>query len=97
MLEKMTRETFASLADKQFRLDSEDGSIDLRMKEAVDMGTSPGDDRRQPFTVTFEGPADPVLPQSIYTLANEELGTLEIFLVPVASDSTGTDYEAVFT
>jgi hypothetical protein len=51
---------------------------------------------RSPFTLTFRGPREPVLPQGTYAFAHEELGTVEIFVVPVASNEDGTTYEAVF-
>jgi hypothetical protein len=51
---------------------------------------------RQPFTLSFRGPREPILPQGTYELSHAELGTLEIFIVPVASNEAGTTYEAVF-
>lgn len=97
MLEKLTRSTFEDCAARRFKLESEQGQIELELKEAVDVGTKPENAQRQPFAVTFEGPSEPVLPQQIYTLDNDELGSIELFLVPVASDDQGTEYEAVFT
>jgi hypothetical protein len=38
----------------------------------------------------------PLLPQRIYRLEHAELDTLELFLVPIAQDASGTRYEAVF-
>jgi hypothetical protein len=51
---------------------------------------------REPFSLVFAGPAAPVLPQSIYRLENDDLGALEIFLVPIGRDAGGTRYEAAF-
>jgi hypothetical protein len=51
----------------------------------------------QAFSLTFRGPADPLLPQQIYTLESPADGALEIFLVPVARDKSSTQYEAVFS
>ncbi len=53
-------------------------------------------DGRQPFSLTFEAPAEPALPQRIYRLEHPQLDALEIFLVPVALRPTGLHYEAVF-
>jgi hypothetical protein len=50
----------------------------------------------RPFSLLFRGRADLVLPQRIYSLEHRQLGTLEIFLVPVGRDSSGVQYEAVF-
>lgn len=51
---------------------------------------------RQPFSLTFEAPAEPALPQRIYRLEHPQLDAMDIFLVPVARRPTGLHYEAVF-
>ena len=52
----------------------------------------------RPFSLFWLGPRDPILPQRIYPLQHPhaEIGTLEIFLVPVGRDASGTLYQAVF-
>lgn len=52
---------------------------------------------RQPFSLRFEGPQAPVLPQAIHHFRHGDMGDLEIFIGPIASDCSGTTYEAVFT
>jgi hypothetical protein len=47
------------------------------------------------FRLEFLGPSDPVLAQSIMTVAGPN-GTHDIFLVPIAQNSDGTRYEAIF-
>ncbi|HYI41559.1 MAG TPA: hypothetical protein VE053_14705 [Allosphingosinicella sp.] len=47
------------------------------------------------FTLDWRGPAEPVLPQAIYTLRQGE-DSFEMFIVPLAQDSDGIRYEAVF-
>jgi hypothetical protein len=51
---------------------------------------------REPFAVTFLGPAGLRLPQQIYKMRNPTLGEMEIFLVPVGADKTSSAFEAVF-
>lgn len=53
--------------------------------------------RRQPFGLVFRGPLEPALPQRIYRLSHPEMGTHEIFLVPIARKAEGLEYEAIFT
>jgi|SRR5205085_6633295 len=48
------------------------------------------------FSVFFKGPANILMPQRIYTLEHEQLGTFDIFLVPVAQGEDGFRYEAIF-
>jgi hypothetical protein len=47
------------------------------------------------FVLDWRGPYEPVLPQDIYALrrGDEEY---EMFIVPVAQDRDGAQYEAVF-
>ena len=61
---------------------------------------------RLPFSVLFRGPLRPVLPQGIYRLENDQLGALDLFIVPIGPDEkTGPDelpttamrYEEVFS
>jgi hypothetical protein len=48
------------------------------------------------FRLELSGPADPVLPQAIYALRGLDGRSDEIFIVPIARDSAGTRYEAIF-
>lgn len=48
------------------------------------------------FSLTFEAPAEPALPQRIYRLEHPQLEAMDLFLVPVARTATGLHYEAVF-
>ncbi len=48
------------------------------------------------FSLFFHGPLDRFMQQGIYTLKHPRLGKLEIFLVPVAKDNDGFQYEAAF-
>jgi len=60
-------------------------------------GAAPGEEAREPFSLQFRAAFAQVLPQAIYPLRHERLGTLEIFLVPIGRDGDGVRYEAVFT
>lgn len=55
------------------------------------------DGRRQPFSLVFEEDRATPLPQSIYPLAHESLGDLDIFIVPLSQVGLRCTYEAVFT
>jgi hypothetical protein len=47
------------------------------------------------FRLEFLGPADPILPQAIYVFEGHG-EPKEIFIVPIARDTDGTRYEAIF-
>jgi hypothetical protein len=104
MLEKLTHESFAPHVGTEFalRLGPAD-SLPLTLIEARAVGSAPprpgpdGNRRRQPFSLLFRGPRQPVLPQRIYPIEHAAMGTLELFIVPIGPDAAGLRYEAVFT
>ncbi len=101
MLERLTANSFAPTVGDTFGLDAGDaGRLELELLESrLHEPGAPAEDEagvRAPFTLSFRGPAEPVMPQRTYELEHQELGTLEIFIVPIGRDDAGTIYEAVF-
>lgn len=99
MIETFTHATFADRVGEPFPIRLEDGTtIETRLTGARTWGEElvRGQDR-VPFTLTFRGPREPVLPQRIYNMEHEGVGAFAIFLVPVGPDAEGMQYEAVFT
>lgn len=97
-LEHLTRETFAGRLGETFVIRIDDGpDFELRLTEANALGGESDD--RDPFSLIFLGPPEPVLQQAIYSLEHPELGAIGLFLVPVGLDKkrTGMQYEAVFS
>jgi hypothetical protein len=90
-LEDLTTADFAPLLHQRFQVDPGDRPpFDVELVEVSEIAREPGG--RAPFSLVFAGGPSPPLPQRIYRVEHEELGALEIFLVPVAADR----YEAVF-
>lgn len=50
---------------------------------------------REPFSVLFRGPLEPYLSQQMVVLNHQEIGEVELFLVPVNQDESGYYYEAI--
>lgn len=48
------------------------------------------------FSITLRGPLNAFLDQRMYSMAHEALGTLDLFIVPIAREDDGYAYEAVF-
>lgn len=91
----VTVETFAPRVGESFRLAADEGSGDLTLVECERLGGSVLE--REPFSLVFLGPREPILPQKIYRLAHDDLGALDIFLVPISQDAEGARYQAIFT
>lgn len=59
-------------------------------------GRGPAGQERRQFSLVFRGPFEPMLPQLIYPLTHDELGSLDLFLVPIGPDQVGMRYQAAF-
>jgi hypothetical protein len=104
MLETMTYELFAPHAGETFRLYANAGdSLDVELIEVTPLNpitvppASQGAPRRLPFSLVFRGPREMLLPQHIYRIEHEQLGSFELFIVPIGPDQAGMRYEAIFT
>jgi hypothetical protein len=98
MLESLTVETFAARVGELFRLIANTGTtISVELIDATALGSPGSAGGRTPFSILFRGPMTPVLPQRIYRLDHDALGTLDLFLVPIGPRDGGMVYEAIFT
>ena len=97
MLDTLTLDHWRECVGQSFRvrLDQET-EIDLKLTSATPLGAESGY-RRQPYSLLFAGPLTPLLPQATYTLQNESMGELGIFLVPIGPQGQAMRYEAIFT
>jgi hypothetical protein len=87
-LERLTVADFRPLLHQGFRVAD---AFDAELVEVSEIPRGPGG--RAPFSLVFEGGPDPPLSQGIYAVEHEDIGAIEIFLVPIARER----YEAVFT
>jgi hypothetical protein len=97
LLESFTHETFAGRLGEKFRIVVDAATaFDAELAE-VSVGTDPAPpERRSQFSLVFRGPPAVVHPQRIYRVEHAELGSFEVFLVPIGPDELGMRYEAVF-
>jgi hypothetical protein len=83
--------TFEPLVGSRFTLRLDDAAeLPAQLIEARASRGAPS------FSLTFEAPAEPALPQRIYRLEHPQLDAMDLFLVPVARTAAGLHYEAVF-
>lgn len=95
MIAEMTAEHFEKLDGQTFTVTSVDPAQKLRLIEVLRKGK--GERMGGSFSVLWQSDNATVLPQGSYRMANEEMGEIEIFIVPVGQISEGVHYEAVFT
>jgi hypothetical protein len=100
-LKDLKLEDFSPRVGTRFHLhgsEEEAGPVEIQLAEASALGSASAvGERRQPFRLIFHGPRQPALAQSIYRLEHDDLGSYELFLVPIAEDAEHRHYEAVFT
>jgi hypothetical protein len=92
----MNRDFFAPCLNEEFTITTPIGPLVTKLVEARSLAPTGLEGARTPFSLIFQGPPQSRLPQQIYPLAHPRLGALEIFLVQVAGDHTGSLFEAVF-
>lgn len=91
-------ETYESCVGDPFRLEFADHPpIDLELVVAAPSPWQRGEGGKVAFRLEFSGPPAPLLEQRTYRMHHAELGTVEIFIVPVALDDKAATYEAIFT
>jgi hypothetical protein len=101
VLESFTIHTFSDHVGGKFRLHPyASDPLDVELISATELGGSAGAEppgRRQPFSIVFRGSGDVLLPQRIYRMEHDQIGSFELFLVPIGPDEKGLRYEAIFT
>jgi hypothetical protein len=90
-LDRLTAAEFRPWIGSRFQL-----GADALAAELVEVNERQASSSRVPFSIVVRGPGAPVLPQGIHRLAHDQLGVLELFLVPLGPDDAGMRYEAVF-
>ena len=107
MVDQITREMFSErVGDKfQVRLGPSD-VVELELVDFTELPPPPPPPkwgapqfpiRQEPFSLVFRGQHDSPLPQQMYTLEHDTLGTIEgPFLAPIGTDQQGFYYESIF-
>jgi len=104
MLDKLTLSSFEPYKNQIFKLQlADDSTMNLELIEAANVGRNPvdygEDERRWSFSLIFLGPVDPILEQQVVTLQHDDMGQLDLFVVPVGAhhQREGMQYEVIFT
>ena len=100
MLDKLTDEDFTSHLHQKFSVQIESMEpIELELVDVVKLG-EPRESarvRRQAFSIQFLGPVSNLyLQQHVYRIEHEQMGSLDLFLVPLGPENGRMRYEAVF-
>ena len=97
MVDAFTAALFVGRRGERFRIHLDDAtSFEAELVEVTALGEPRTEGARAPFSLVFRAPAGDLVPQRIYRVEHGELGSFEIFLVPIGPDEVGMRYEAVF-
>ena len=92
---QLTEQEFSKHLNTKFRVTAEE-PIELELTEVKSyVGKENEQSGMERFSLFFTGP-DRYLPQHVYQIEHEQMGALELFLVPVGKLDNGFRYEAVF-
>jgi archaellum component FlaF (FlaF/FlaG flagellin family) len=95
MLEHLTQKSLSEQLNTKFRLSSGTGqSVEVELVEVTDNGEVAGQTER--FSALFRGSLEHFFQQGTYSLEHEQLGSFDLFIVPVRKDEAGFYYEAIF-
>lgn len=92
-------DVFAARVGQAFRMPLQGGQeLPLELIEVRDLGTRRTETGPlSTYALVFRSAGERRhAPQGTYRLEHDELGTLEIFLVPLGPDAVGMRYEAIF-
>ena len=93
----VTVETFEGRVGQRFSIQFEDGTLELTLVAVERMPEEWGrGEAREPFSITLEEPGGRLLPQATWPLEHDELGRLDVFLVPLEPEGAATRYQAIF-
>ena len=93
-MRELKLEDFADNVGKTYEIVFTDATLPVTLEQAQAL---PGGHRDSgAFRLQFLGPAEPVLPQGIFSFRLDEQ-TDDIFVVPIGKAEDGVRYEAIFT
>ena len=100
-LDDFTSENMTPYVGSMFHLTAPNGqTYDLKLVQVLKTVDQHVDQRfkRDSFSLFFQGPLQPYLPQATYPLTHDALGgPHHVFIVPTTRRQEGFLYEAVFT
>lgn len=94
MAEIIKHEAFAKHLKTKFQVQLDAAnSVELQLIEVSELKSY---ERQEEFWILFLGPNESFLGQGTRLMQHDEMGQLELFLVPTKQDDQGFYYEAVF-
>ena len=98
MLENLTIDDFSGRVGETFRATADEGrTLTLTLASVDGLPRPVGDKGREPFSLEFRDAADDHVPQQTVAVEHDDLGSFDLFVVPLGPSEQGMRYEAIFT
>jgi len=102
-LDQLSLEKLSALVQTKFRVHLDAArQVEFDLVEATacrgnpDDGAAAGGLRQESFSLLFQGPPTPLLPQQTYRFEHDQIGEFDLFIVPVGRDAVAIQYQVVF-
>ncbi|MCG8416406.1 MAG: hypothetical protein MJE77_00520 [Proteobacteria bacterium] len=98
MLETLNQDSFSRHLNETFRVHLQPGQSPLHgeLVEVNSLRTSDDKHGRDPFSIIFRCDVRGPVNQGICKVEHDDLGVVEVFLVPIGRAGDGVRFEAVF-
>ena len=97
MLESLTIQDFSGRVGETFTATAEEGrTLALTLRQVDPLPRPLGDKGREPFSLEFTDEAKDHVPQQTVAVKHPEMGTFELFVVPLGPGPDGMRYQAIF-
>lgn len=94
MSENISRDSFAGQLNTKFHIHfTPENIVETELTEVTELKKTP---RSQSFSILFLAPINDPFIQGVYRMEHPELGSFELFIVPVGKNEKGIKYEALF-
>ena len=99
MLDKLQSSNFRPHLNQSFRIQLTDSEpIDLTLMSVTELGQANKPETLTTVSLVFLGPVSQhFLGQSIYRLQHEQMGSFDLFIVPIGPEAGRMRYEAILT
>jgi hypothetical protein len=92
---RLTAADFEPLNGADFTVAAPNGELVLKLANVDRLGAAVREGGA--FSLTLVSAPGPFLPQAVYPVAHPELGTLELFVVPLGPKDGANRYQVIFT
>ena len=93
MAARLEHEEFAKYLHEKFRIRLNEQTIEAELTDISEHLVSP---RQERFSIVFRTSNEMLLEQGLRLFEHDQMGSFELFIVPIGRDEDGTYYEAVF-